>query len=185
MYRWIALSLLALSAPVRADFNDGVFAYANGDYEKALQTFLPMAQTSNDPLAQYWLGMMHLKGQGVSEDPAEAVNWFTSSAKQGFANSQFKLAELYRDGLGLPQDFEAAYAWFAVANKLGHKRAAAGQTEVAGRLSETELAAADRLAEQFIKDYGKPPASVNTGEQPAPPANITLPPAGAGAPPQP
>lgn len=174
---WALTLFLAMSLPARADFNDGVFAYANGDYEKALQTFLPMAQSSNDPLAQYWLGMMSLKGQGLPEDAKAAAEWFVSSAKQGFVNAQFKLAELYRDGLGVAQDHEAAYAWFAAAEHLGHKRGAASKADVMAKLNAEELSSAERLADQFIKDYGKPPASINTGEQAPVPTNIQLPPA--------
>jgi len=158
MRRWLALGLVTLSLGARADFNEGVFAYANGDYEKALQTFLPMAQASNDPLAQYWLGMMHLRGQGVSQDDAEAARFFTESAKQGLPNAQMRLAELYVEGRGVTRDFQAAYAWYAVADNIGHKKAAAALATVSERLTTAELASAQRLAEQYIKDHSKPPA---------------------------
>jgi TPR repeat protein len=175
MRRWLALGLMTLTLGARADFNEGVFAYANGDYEKALQTFLPMAQASNDPLAQYWLGMMHLRGQGVSQDDTEAAKFFTDSAKQGLPNAQMRLAELYTEGRGVAQDYQAAYAWYAVADRIGHKKAAAALATVGEKLTSAELASAQRLAEQFIKDYSKPPAAGETatpagapaGEEPA------------------
>jgi TPR repeat protein len=175
MRRWLALGLITLSLGARADFNDGVFAYANGDYEKALQTFLPMAQASNDPLAQYWLGMMHLRGQGVTQDDSEAASFFTESAKQGLPNAQVRLGELYSAGRGVGQDFEATYAWYAVADRIGHKQAAAGLAAVQERLSETELASAQRLAEQYIKDYGTRPASIDDGSPKAAPAGLPAP----------
>ena len=57
----------------RADFNDGVVAYLMGDYEKAYNTMVSLAKTDEkDGLAQYYLGMMYLKGQGVAQDYEEA-----------------------------------------------------------------------------------------------------------------
>lgn len=172
MRRWLAVGLMTLTLGARADFNEGVFAYANGDFEKALQTFLPMAQASNDPLAQYWLGMMHLRGQGVSQDDAEAAKFFSDSARQGLPNAQMRLAELYTEGRGVAQDYQAAYAWYAVADKIGHKQAAERLATVGERLSTTELASAQRLAEQYIKDYSKPPAALEDGKPKAAPPGL-------------
>ena len=46
------LLLLALTAgTARADFNDGVVALMMGKYEQALQTFVPLAETSDHAFA--------------------------------------------------------------------------------------------------------------------------------------
>ena len=41
--------------------------------------------------AQYNLGVMYFKGEGVADD-AEAVKWYRKSAEQGFAFAQRNLA---------------------------------------------------------------------------------------------
>ncbi|MEM6998969.1 MAG: sel1 repeat family protein, partial [Pseudomonadota bacterium] len=57
-----------LSMNVRADFNDGVVTYLMGDYDKAFTTMQSLAETSDHGFAQYYLGMMYMKGQGVEQD---------------------------------------------------------------------------------------------------------------------
>ena len=49
----------------------GVDAYNRGDYETALKKFLPLAE-QGDAAAQFNLGKMYRKGQGVPQDDAEA-----------------------------------------------------------------------------------------------------------------
>jgi len=39
-----------------------------------------------DAKAQYNLGMMYTKGDGMSKDAAEGVRWFMKAAEQGHAN---------------------------------------------------------------------------------------------------
>ncbi|MEO0907313.1 MAG: sel1 repeat family protein, partial [Pseudomonadota bacterium] len=68
---------LALGAqPVLAqDFEAGVAAYEEGDYEAALAEFRPLAE-QDDADAQYNLGVMYLDGHGVAQDYGEAVRLF-------------------------------------------------------------------------------------------------------------
>lgn len=153
-------ALLALATNAWADFNDGAYAYARGDYTTALQTLMPLAQTSNHALAQYYIGIMYMKGQGVDQSYEEASRWLTEASKKGIAQAQYKLGELYVSGQGVPQDFESAYAWFSVAQKLGHKMAGDARNKAAEKLSQDELGEASRLADEYIKEYGKPPEEV-------------------------
>ena len=48
----------------------------------ALKELLPPAK-AGDPDAQLSLGLMYAKGQGVPQDPAEAVKWFRLVADRG------------------------------------------------------------------------------------------------------
>jgi hypothetical protein len=149
--------LLLASATVRADFNDGVVAHLKGDYAQALQTMLPLAQTANHPLAQYYLGIMYFNGQGVEQDLQEAGKWFDTAARQGVSQAQYRLGEMYAAGKGVPQDFERAYAWLSVASHLGHTPAAAALKTYAEKLSTSELAQAQKLSDEYIQSYGKKP----------------------------
>ena len=148
---------LLISTSALADFNDGVFAYAQGDYDTALNTMMPLAQNTNHPYAQYYLGVMFAKGQGVPQDAKAAADWYLKAAKQGVKESQYKLAKLYLSGDGVPQDYEAAFAWFKVASHLEHKKSMAELDGARSKLTPEELAAAQQLADDFIEKYGTAP----------------------------
>lgn len=49
-------------------------------------------------LAQYNLGVMYYKGEGVQKNNAKAVEWFKQAAKQGHTKSQYNLDVMYSNG---------------------------------------------------------------------------------------
>jgi len=151
----MSLFLFALTTAARADFTAGVAAHAQGNFERALQVLLPLAQSSNDPYAQYYLGIMYANGQGVEKDLSAAGRWFKSAAEQGIPQAQFRLGEIYARGQGVTRDLGSAYAWFSVASQSGHSQAAAALTDTSGKLSPESLEAAKRLAAVLSKRYGK------------------------------
>ncbi len=160
-----------LSAPARADFNDGVVAHAMGDYDRALQTLLPLAETSDHAFAQYYVGVMYANGQGVSQDYKLAAKWYRGAAEKGIAAAQTKLGLLYAEGLGVPRDMEFAYAWFTVAAKLGNAAGAEHLARSRGQMSAEELAQAEKLAVEYAEKYAITPPDPNkpTSGPPQPP----------------
>ena len=56
-------------------YEQAVRAYAQGDYKKAHELFLPLAQRG-DPDAQFHLGLMYDNGLGVKQDQAVAEQWY-------------------------------------------------------------------------------------------------------------
>ena len=44
------------------------------------------------------LGVMYTKGRGVKQDHKEAVEWYRTAAKQGFAPAQFNLGVMCANG---------------------------------------------------------------------------------------
>ena len=68
MRRWIWAILITLcSQSCLADYDQGIAAYATGDYEGALKAWRPAAE-AGDPRAQDQLGDLYGKGQGVTRD---------------------------------------------------------------------------------------------------------------------
>jgi len=65
-----------------SSYQEGLDAYERGDYETALKEWRPLAK-QGDADAQYSLGVMYHKGQGVPQDYQEAVRWFRLAAEQG------------------------------------------------------------------------------------------------------
>lgn len=72
-----------------------------------------------DVQAQYSLGVMYVKGDGVSQDYAEAVTWFRKAAEKGNANAQSGLGSMYADGLGVTQSYAEAVKWYRKAAEQG------------------------------------------------------------------
>lgn len=160
------LLLLTVAGAARADFNEGVVAYLTGDYEKAHATMRALAETTNHAYAQYYVGIMCLKGQGVPQSYEDAAVWFRKAAEQRIPQAQFQLGTLYLEGHGLPRDLEQAYAWFSAGAAHGHQNSQAAIESAGKRLSPEELKEAEKLAEDLIARYG--PAPATDGQTPAP-----------------
>lgn len=151
----MSLLLFALTFAAQADLTEAVVAHAQGNFERALQVLLSLVEASNDPYAQYYLGITYANGQGVEKDLGAAGRWFKSAAEQGLPQAQFRLGDIYAQGQGVTRDLGSAYAWFSVASQSGHSRAAAALTDTSGKLSPESLEAAKRLAADLSKRYGK------------------------------
>ena len=75
--RSLAATIAALavgSAAAAADFEAGVRAYEMGDYERAMQEWLPLAE-AGDPGAQSNVAVLYVRGLGVDPDFGRAFHW--------------------------------------------------------------------------------------------------------------
>ncbi len=119
----IALVTVALFSGVvmanAADFSAGADAFKRGDYTTALRVFRQLAD-QGDSAAQYILGLMYSKGQGVVQDYAEAARWYHKAADQGKADAQAKLGAMYDNGKGVAQDYGEALRWYRKAADQGN-----------------------------------------------------------------
>jgi TPR repeat protein len=143
-----------ITSTVRADFNDGVVAYLMGDYDKAFTTMQSLAETSDHGYAQYYLGMMYMKGQGVEQDYKNASEWFRKASEKSIPQAQYKLGDLYFKGRGVPKDFEYAYVWFNVGAAHQHQLSLDAINKAKTKLSKEELDEADKLIASYIRKFG-------------------------------
>ncbi|NDF51679.1 MAG: sel1 repeat family protein, partial [Betaproteobacteria bacterium] len=97
-----ALSTLIFTAALAGDLEEGMAAIERKDYATALAKWQTAAQ-KGEAQAQYNLGVMYEKGQGVAQDYKEAVLWYQMAAQQGNANAQHNLGVMYRNGQGVAQ----------------------------------------------------------------------------------
>jgi TPR repeat protein len=120
MKRFLATLLAAatLGLTAHAGFKEGLSAYLQGDYAKALKEWQPLAE-QGDADAQFSLGVMYANGQGVPQDDKEALNWYRKAAEQGVAGAQFNLGLMYKNGQGVPQDYKEAANWYRKAAEQG------------------------------------------------------------------
>ena len=103
----------------QTEYITGQVAYEKGDYGTALRNWMPLAD-KGDPVAQYHLGNLFAKGQGVLKDNIKAVAWFAKSAAQGNDQGQKSLGDMYRKGKGVPKDAKKAVKWYRDAALQGN-----------------------------------------------------------------
>ena len=65
----------------------------------------------------------HEHGEGVTRDPAKAVELYCEAARLGDVESQFNLGWMYANGRGIPRDDGLAAYFFAMAAKQGAPQA--------------------------------------------------------------
>lgn len=94
-------------------------------YKSAHDVLLPLAIEGNSE-AQYLLGMLYLRGQGVERNYSVASNWFGKSAEQGHPKAAFEMGKLYEFGKGSSQNLEQAIYFYQQAK--AHGNAAAGKS---------------------------------------------------------
>jgi TPR repeat protein len=74
-----------------------------------------------DVAAQFNVGLMYLRGDGVTKSYKEAAKWLRNPAEQGYEVAQFTLGELYAEGKGVPQDFRESASWYLRAAEQGNE----------------------------------------------------------------
>ena len=65
----------------------------------------------------------------------------------------FELGMMYSTGRSVPPDLVAAHKWFNIAAMRGNAEASRLRREVAGEMSEIEIAAAQRAARDWLSAH--------------------------------
>jgi TPR repeat protein len=149
--------LLCLAAPAGAQtpppddaaaMERGLEAYFAGDPQAAWFFWLGPAERGFAE-AQFSLGNLYLRGEGVPADPVLAMRWFERAAAAGHAEAKLNLALMLATGEGIPRDPVAAYihAIRAAAQLGGDERRVARDIAagIARRMSPEEAERARRV----------------------------------------
>ncbi|MFO1435616.1 MAG: tetratricopeptide repeat protein [Gammaproteobacteria bacterium] len=115
---FIALTVVSAAAGA-LEFKDGLDAYKRHDLPHAVRIFTMLAERG-DAQAQFAMGMLYNKGEGVEKNDATAVQWYTRSAEAGFARAQLNLAVMYENGEGVAKDRNVARQWLREAATQGN-----------------------------------------------------------------
>lgn len=75
---------------------------------------------AGDAAAQYDIGVLYARGEGLVQDYASAANWFHASAAQGNVDAEYDLGVLYAQGLGVPANQTEAINWYRSAADREH-----------------------------------------------------------------
>jgi TPR repeat protein len=140
-----------------AQFKLGVY-YANlktHNYPQASYWYL-LAALQNHSLAQFNLGVMCAKGQGIPKEDAKAMQWFQKAADQGDCGAQFQLGNIHqRSSFGAStanatQSRIEAYKWFHLAAAQGYLGAQTAYETLSKSMSTTDVADGNRRAATFV-----------------------------------
>ena len=149
-----AFLCLLLVTPAWAGMAEATAAYERGDYATSLREIRPLAGQGRAD-AQFKLGYLYKKGQGVPRDYAEAVRWYRKAAEQGYALAQSNLGVMYARGNGVPQDYVQARKWFNLAAIQGHKKAQKNRDIAAKNMTPADVSKAQKLAHEWWVAFKK------------------------------
>lgn len=99
----------------------------NADLARAVE-LMRVAAEAEIADAQHGLGVMYLRGRGVTRDPAEAARWFFKGLNNGSNAAQVEYAILLFNGDGVPADETLAARYF---RQAAHRGNAIAQNRVA------------------------------------------------------
>lgn len=149
----VLAAAVAPPAAARDAFAEAVALYSRKDYVAAARIIVPLA-VAGDPRAQGMLGMMYEYGQGVPQDFALAVEWYTCAANQGEATAQYLLGLMYDLGRGVRIDVVQAQKWLILAASRAGRRERDAYARVrdamASKMSLAQVYEAQTLARDWV-----------------------------------
>lgn len=172
----VVVSCLLIASPVcigaESDYNLGVQAYRTRNYpEAAAQWKKTVARGNVDAMND--LGYLLYYGYGVTKDLDAAIDLWRAVSFAGHSEAQWHLANAYEIGVGVEKDLTKAFAWYRCSEESAStkvrrkvegfeleadilKDAADSVRQLRERLSASELARGEALANEYIARYGKP-----------------------------
>jgi putative methionine-R-sulfoxide reductase with GAF domain len=106
-----------------------------------------------DPAAQFALGAHYVTGEGVPQDYAQAVHWFSLAAEHNHAIAQSTLGAYYDIGRGVPQDFSKAYFWSILAQANGDEASKYRIPMLVAHLSRAQILTIQQQANEWLKQH--------------------------------
>jgi tetratricopeptide (TPR) repeat protein len=97
----------------------GILYFNLKDFSQALKWFRVSAD-KGVPNAQNFLGMMYLRGQGVTRDSNTGFAWLKKAADQGFPQSESTVGVCFEQGDGAPKSLPNAVEWYRKSAEHGN-----------------------------------------------------------------
>ena len=112
------LSQFALQVKSAPYYQDG--AYAASSHYKTFLHWYVIAAESGDRSAQYNLGLIYKKGDGVPRNDKVALKWWTLAAQQGHPKAALNVGVMHERGDTIPQNIAVAIKWYSLAGAQSH-----------------------------------------------------------------
>ena len=123
-------------------------AYLRGNYDNALQD-IQFPAHRGEARAQYDLGLMYDKGQGVPQSDFEAMQWYERAAEQGEPRAQYNLGLMHFNGQGVAPDLVKAYYWISLSASHGDRLALDARDYIGEKMSVEQIAEGKRLVQEY------------------------------------
>ncbi len=114
--------LICAAPPSLAGFKEGAAAYKQGDFRRAYQEWVPVAE-EGDAETQFRLAALYAEGKGAPQDSREAARLYRAAADQNHAGAQYYLGRMYEHGTTVEGDDEEAVRWYMAAAEQGNLEA--------------------------------------------------------------
>ncbi len=128
IFRKISYSLFCLAffvgfaflSPARAEDDPSLSSVVIS--KKSFSEWLGLAK-KDDAMAQYVVGQLYEKGDGVKKNDSEAAKWYRKADKKGLSDATALLGLLYLEGRGVKQSNKKGISLLKSAAKRGNIRA--------------------------------------------------------------
>lgn len=145
----IFAAFLAGASPTLADIEGARDLMEAGQFEAAMEAFLPAARSGNAD-AEELIGVMYALGLGVERDDVRAFEWYLRSAMKGHPGAQSGVGWYYEVGRGMPApDLVRAYMWYVLSAIGGDPDAAISLEEVKKKMTPEEVEKAETLVDDY------------------------------------
>ena len=86
------------------------------NHQEAVKWYLMAVNNGSESYFEE-LGLAYLEGKGVAENPKEAAKWLHKDSTRGsyVFDSQYLLANMYKDGNGIKESYYKCYIWISIA----------------------------------------------------------------------
>lgn len=108
----LLISVISLYAKTFSSFEEAEKAFMyHGD--KEAQAYVISAGEKGHPKGQYYLAYMYMYGEkGFPKDEKKGIELFKQSADNGESSAQLIVGDMYRDGMGVHQDYFMAVNYY-------------------------------------------------------------------------
>lgn len=101
----------ANSGKSAAQYYFGMVKHIDHDYTEAM-SWLRKSSEQNYAEAEFRIGVMYARGEGVQKDNTMAVTWYRKAAEHGDRDSNYMIGTAYMKGNGVPKNSAKAADWF-------------------------------------------------------------------------
>lgn len=150
-YFLFLLLTLGILGPASAGPMEALAAYKRGDYETAFTEWVDLANHGMTK-AQYYVGIMHIKGQGTEPNPISGARYIKMAAIDGYAPAQHIFGMLFHKGKGVDKDLIRAYLWLSLAVLHGREKAGVERDKVWWQMAPPQVAKARLKLADLVAD---------------------------------
>ncbi len=158
-------SQLRLANYLRAGIPD---AGIEANPQLAAKQFLRIASAYGHPGAQYALGVMNLKGEGMRKNEQQGLKWLTAAAKKRDPEAEAYLGDLYWSGKTVQKSETRALMWYVLAHENAqpdeHARIISRFKELQAAVDEEVRLEAEARARVWAEQYPVDSSVVDTAQ---------------------